>query len=499
MNSKVLLTAWVLAAAALAAPSLAAAQTQAAAAANASSFDELISLQTASDRMNMELDQVVRASIARGVAERKSMSASKPIENYLKEIEKENLASVPPAAANESPGQASTPQYQPMSADDIPPLVERELELWEKRMAEVAAEVAAVDDAARREVDAYAAAKAKGVAIKVLTAKSIETWGRLVVIVPPGEVIENDPMDVAHAKLEDLTRRRDELQAELKTKPNSMGMRSILRELAGIDRQINSVMFQITGVVWFHRAGGTSICHPPAVKGRPVAWHNCDYWALNTPFVVDPSGENIIVDRVRIDVDESASGLRSARIAYYTRAKGQAPSDEPRGGASGDFRRMADGTVQLIVKEVDEAGEERERAYPIELATDGGQGLLPGFGDHGPFKLKFKRDPKAYISFEEAQAALSEIVPLVGPGSTPPAPPSHWAAPDEDGLVPLVGPGSTPSTPPSHWAAPDEDGLVPLVGPGSTPPAPPSQWATPDADGLVPLVGPGATPPASPK
>ena len=66
MNSKILLTAWTLVSAAMAAPDLAAAQAQVGAA-GADSLDGLISLQTASDRMNIELDQVVRAAVARGV------------------------------------------------------------------------------------------------------------------------------------------------------------------------------------------------------------------------------------------------------------------------------------------------------------------------------------------------------------------------------------------------------------------------------------------------
>ncbi|MBA4014058.1 MAG: hypothetical protein C0481_19520 [Phenylobacterium sp.] len=483
MISKVLLTAWVLAAAAMTAPGVAAAQAQAAA---TGSFSELMLQQTASDRMNMELDQVVRAAVARGAAERKDMSASQPIQNYLAELQRQTAAFAETAA-----NVASAPATPPTAVDDIPPLVESELMRWELEQAEREAldditplaesemklwqQRENARDAVRAKVAAYAAAKAKGVAIKVLTAKSIETWGRLVVIVPPGEVIENDPMDVAHARLEDLTRRRDELQAELKTKPTSMAMRSILRELAGIDRQINSVMFQITGVVWFHRAGKGSICHPAAVKGQPVAWHNCDYWAQAVPFVVDPSGANIIVDRVLIDIDEDAGRLRKARIAYYTRASGQAPSEESSGGAIGEFRYAGDGSVQLAVKEVDDAGEERERLYPWEVATDELKGLIPGFSGYGPFKLKFKRDPKAYISWEEADAMSRGVVAVQGgkgAGASTPPPVPEPSSEEDDFLSPLIVPDkppaprpSPPPPPPPPPPASEDDFLAPLIVP----------------------------------
>lgn len=445
------MSAWMFAAVGVAEPGAAAAQAQAAPAA-AGSYDELTLRQSASDRMNIELDQVVRDKIARGVEERRRMAASQPIQNYLE--------SVKAAVADEASADSSTPRVE---LDDLAPLVEKDLRLMEELERDIAAQ-----DAARRQVDSYAGAKSKGVAIKLRTAATIEDWARLVVIVPPGEVIENDPIDVAHAKLEDLTRRREELQAELKTKPTSMAMRSIIRELAGIDRQINAAIFQITGVVWFHRAGKGSICHPVAVKGQPVAWHNCDYWALSTPFVVDPSGANIIVDRVLIDVTEDASGLRSARIAYYTHAHGQPPSDEPSGGATGDLRRMADGSVQLIVRQVDEFGEERERAYPIELTTDGAKGLIPGFSDYGPFKLKFKRDPKAYISWEEADAMSRGVVTSQagkGAGGPPaPEPPS-----EDDFLAPLIVPDAKPPAPrpppPPPPPASEDDDLAPLVIP----------------------------------
>ncbi|CAN7372987.1 hypothetical protein LJR164_002258 [Phenylobacterium sp. LjRoot164] len=410
------------------------------------SFGGLIAQQSASDRMNAELDEVVRAAVARGEAERRSRSASRPIQTYLE--------SAKAPVVDEASASAVTP-------DDIPPLVEKHLLLMEGLERENLQQ----DEPTRGQVDAYARARVNGVAIKLRTAGAIESWGRLVVIVPPGEVIENDPMDVAHARLEDLTRRREELQAELKTKPTSASMRSILRELAGIDRQINAAIFQITGVVWFQRAGKGSICHPTPVKGRPVAWFNCDYWALSTPFVVDPSGENIIVDRVLLDITEDTSGLRSARIAYYTRGQGQPPSDQPSNSAAGDFRYLADGTVQLIVKEVDDGGEERERAYPVQLSTDSGNGLIPGFSGHGPFKLKFKRDPKAYISWEAAQEALDNIVPLVG--QTPPPKPPPWAVPDEDGIVPLVEPPPKPAPQPTSPtpASPEDYDIPPLVEP----------------------------------
>ena len=460
MNSKILLTAWTLVSAAMAAPDLAAAQAQVGAA-GADSLDGLISLQTASDRMNIELDEVVRAAVARGVAERKSMSASRPIQNYLEAV-KPTVAE--PADASVTP---------PLAPEDIAPLVEKHLLLMEELERENLAQA----DAARGEVEAYANAKSNGVAVKLRTAAAIESWGRLVLIVAPGEVIENDPIDVAHARLEDLTRRREELQAELKTKPTSMAMRSILRELAGIDRQINAAIFQITGVVWFQRAGKGSICHPPAVKGRPVAWYNCEYWALNTPFVVGPAGAKITVDRVLIDVDEDERGLRSARIAFYTRAQGRPPSEEPSDGASGEFRHMADGSMQLIAKEVDDSGEERERAYPIELTTDEARGLIPGFAGYGPFKLKFRRDPKAYISWEEAEAISRGVVTSRGRESTtgsaqpaPPPPPAVDSEPYTD-LAPLVPePG-------------DDAYLAPLVAePGSKPPPPAPPPPPPAAD-----------------
>ncbi len=441
MNSKILLTAWTLVSAAMAAPDLAAAQAQVGAA-GADSLDGLISLQTASDRMNIELDEVVRAAVARGVAEHKSMSASRPIQNYLEAVK--------PTVAE--PADASV--TSPLAPDDIAPLVEKHLLLMEELERENLAQV----DAARGEVEAYANAKSNGVAVKLRTAAAIESWSRLVVIVAPGEVIENDPIDVAHARLEDLTRRREELQAELKTKPTSMAMRSILRELAGIDRQINAAIFQITGVVWRQQAGLGGICFPKPQPGQPVPVFNCHYLANDMPMRVDPNGEDIIVDKVLLDLDEDGrGGLRKARLAYYTRGAGQPPSTEATFSVTGEVLYASNGAAQIAYRIVDSDGEEREVFYPLEPATHGAKGKFPGFSGHGPFKFTFRRDPKSYVSWEDAQ--------LIAQGKSPKNS-DPWG--DLSPLVPEPG---------------DDAYLAPLVAePGSKPPPPAPPPPPPAAD-----------------
>ncbi|MBP6878107.1 MAG: hypothetical protein KBC34_08795 [Phenylobacterium sp.] len=459
MNSKILLTAWSLVAAAMAAPDLAAAQAQVSVA-GADSLGGLIARQTASDRMNIELDQVVRAAVARGVAERTSMSARRPIQNYLEAV-KSTVAE--PTDASVTP--------PPLAPEAIAPLVEKHL----RRMEEAERDNLAQDATVRGEVETYANAKTNGVAIKLRTAAAIESWSRLVVIDPPGEVIENDPIDVAHARLEDLTRRREELQSDLKTKPTSLAMRSILLELAGIDRQIDAAIFRITGVVWRQQAGLGGICFPKPQPGRPVPVFNCHYLANDMPMRVDPNGEDIVVDKVLLDLDEDGrGGLRKARLAYYTRGAGQPPSTEATFSVTGEVLYASNGTAQIAYSIVDSDGEEREVFYPLEPFTQAAKGKFPGFSGHGPFKFTFRRDPKSYVTWEDAQ--------LIAQGKAPKnADPWADLAPlepaEDDFLAPLVvEPGRKPPAP---------------APPPPPPPPPPAADFDPDME-LAPLEpGPG--------
>ncbi|MGH6999875.1 MAG: hypothetical protein ACREEO_16895 [Phenylobacterium sp.] len=460
MNSKILLTVWTLVAAAMAAPDLAAAQAQVSVA-GADSLDSLIARQTASDRMNIELDQVVRAAVARGVAERTSKSASRPIQNYLEAV-KPTVAE--PADSSVTP---------PLAPENIAPLVEEHL----RRMEEAERDNLAQDATVRGEVETYAAAKSNGVAVKLRTAAAIESWSRLVVIVPPGEVIENDPIDVAHARLEDLTRRREELQADLKTKPTSLAMRSILLELAGIDRQINAAIFRITGVVWRQQAGLGGICFPKPQPGQPVPVFNCHYLANDMPMRVDPNGEDLVIDKVLLDLDEDGrGGLRKARLAYYTRGAGQPPSTEATFSISGEVLYASNGTAQIAYRVVDSDGEESEVFYPLEPFTHGAKGKFPGFSGHGPFKFTFRRDPKSYVSWEDAQLIAQGKAPKNADPWADLAPLEPAPGSPEDDIAPLVGPGSAPPAPPS---------------PPPSPPPPPPPPASPDAEPdmeLAPLV-----------
>ncbi|MNS28630.1 hypothetical protein D3C72_606130 [compost metagenome] len=298
--------------------------------------------------------------------------------------------------------------------------------------------------------------------------QAVERWAR-VVVDSTGEVIENDPIDVAHARLEDLIRRQDELDAQMRGQPSADEFAAIIADLRSIDAELNIVLNQIGGAVWRRRSTHHNTCFPGPVPDRPVAVFNCHYWAAGLPRVVDAT-QNIILDRVRLDVDEDEDDLPiGISIAYFWRYGDNPPSDEPGSSVRGEVRHTPEGRLSLVFSELDENGNPRERSFPLTLTERSATLELPGFDGYGPFAFPFARDGANYVSWPVYQASARgqapdyrrnrttdiydidvEVLNRPAPPPPPPAPPPPPPEPlsEEEWAVPLpVGSAATPPAP----------------------------------------------------
>ncbi|NEX94961.1 hypothetical protein [Caulobacter sp. 17J65-9] len=258
------------------------------------------------------------------------------------------------------------------------------------------------------QAEARARAKAQGVGAGLKTVRAVDRWVQ-VVVDSTGEVIENDPVDVAHARLEDLERRQAELEARLQGKLDPAEVAAIVDQLLALEREVDRALSQIAGYVFRLRSPLRNVCFPPPVKGEPVAALNCRFWAKDVPIVVD--GGAITVVWVRLDID-FRKRHDEASVAYYWRYAGEPKPTDPQSTLGGELRHGPDGALSLVIPWTDEDGDEQETLYPLTLTTKRVSGNFPPFTDGGPFELTFLRDPDDYISWDHYERSRDGRPPL---------------------------------------------------------------------------------------